>query len=153
MTTLNRMAARVALVAYVVFLLFVLFQPRPEVAVGSVVRVADLLAQLPYIGPRSTPGRVEFLLNIFAFAPASFLGRWAFPSSVWSAWVAWGFMGSVAVELIQGLYLADRSAQFADIVANTAGSLLGVTAFTIVVWAVSHSRKPAIEYPTGVGGV
>ena len=145
MTTRN--AARVALAAYVAVLLFLLLQPRPEVAVGSVVRVAELLAQLPVVGPRVTGGRVEFLLNIAAFAPIPFLGRWAFSRVTWSEWVAWGFIGSVAVELIQGIFLDGRSAQFADIVANTAGSFAGAVA---AVCVASHVAKISASAPSAV---
>jgi glycopeptide antibiotics resistance protein len=73
----------------------------------------------------STPGRVEFLLNTAMFAPVAFLAAVAFPRHPWANWVVYGFVLSGGVELLQGLYLPPRSAQFVDVVANTLGGLIG----------------------------
>jgi VanZ family protein len=50
-------------------------------------------------------------------------------SRCWPAWTAYGFVAAVLVETIQGVLLPTRSASFGDVVANTAGMLLGAVLF------------------------
>ena len=64
-------------------------------------------------------------MNLVIIAPLSFLGTMAFQSTRWQDWTAYGFLGAVAIEMLQGLLLPDRAAGFSDIVANTAGAFLG----------------------------
>jgi glycopeptide antibiotics resistance protein len=47
------------------------------------------------------------------------------PRILWQEWAVFGLVGAVAVELLQGLLLPDRSADFSDIVANGTGAVLG----------------------------
>jgi VanZ family protein len=58
------------------------------------------------------------------------------PQVHWANWVAYGFLGSGLVELVQGVILPARSAEFVDVVANTTGALVGA----LVALAVRRRR-------------
>ena len=60
-------------------------------------------------------------------APLPLLATLLWSPWTWERWTAYGYVLSGGVELIQGLLLQQRSAQFVDIVANTLGVLLGAT--------------------------
>ena len=64
----------------------------------------------------------------------------ALPRHHWANWVVYGFVLSCAVELVQGLVLPPRSAQFEDVVANTLGALVGALA-AVPVSRVLEKRR------------
>ncbi|WP_162598611.1 VanZ family protein [Nocardioides gilvus] len=140
MTTPWTALARFALLVHIIFLAWVLFNPTPDVAIGTVGGVADRLAALGVPERLIAGGRVEFVLNALMFAPLPFLGALAFPRLRWSDWVAWTFIGSAGVEITQGLFLSGRSAQFVDVVANTLGGLLGAVCALIVGVVLRRAR-------------
>lgn len=113
---------------YVVFLAAVLSEYNPAVATEVVSRVEVWLEGVGAPTVMTGPGRVEFLLNAAMFAPISCLAALTFPHHPWANWVVYGVVLSGAVELLQGLFLPPRSAQFVDIVANTLGALVGALA-------------------------
>jgi hypothetical protein len=114
----------VLLVVYVVVLAAVFFSPTNRVQTDAVVDVGHAVA--PFL-PRSWAGfaPIEVLLNVAIVAPVSFLGSMVWPRLRWQDWTAYGFVGATSVELIQGLLLPGRQASFSDVVANTAGALVG----------------------------
>lgn len=116
--------ARPLLAAYALLLLVVLFSPTSTVQ-SSLVN--DLVTVLHVFLPDRliTSDRAEVAMNAVIIAPLSFLGWLAFTRVRWQDWVAYGFLGSTSVELLQGLLLPDRQGSFSDIVANTLGALLG----------------------------
>lgn len=124
---------------YVLALAAVLFQPSAGTAIGTVGGVTDLLRALGAPEALVTGYRVEFVLNALMFAPVPFLGAWVFPRLTWTDWVAYTFIASAAVELTQGVFLAARSAQYVDIVANTLGGVLGGVA--AVAWRILPVRS------------
>lgn len=126
------LAAGAALGAYLLALGMVVLQPEPEVAVGSVSSVKDLLVGIGVPDEWLTNDRVEFGLNTLLFAPVTFLGALVFPRVRWSEWVVAAFVLSAGIELVQGLFFPDRMATFVDVVANTAGGLLGAGASLVV---------------------
>jgi glycopeptide antibiotics resistance protein len=69
--------------------------------------------------------RAEFVCNALIVAPVSALGSLVWPRTRWQDWTAWTFIGAGLVELTQGLLLPERTASYADVVANTLGALLG----------------------------
>lgn len=125
--------SRVLLVGWLLFLAWVLLQPSPASATGIVAHVSDALVARGLPETLVHPYRVEFVLNALMFAPLPFLGVGAFPRWSWTDWVAWAFVGSACAEVYQGLLLDNRSAQFVDIVANTAGALLGAVAAQVLI--------------------
>ena len=105
----------------------VLFSPTSTVQsslVHDLVRVLHVFLPDRLI----TFDRAEVALNAVIIAPLSFLGWLAFTRARWQDWVAYGFLGSTTVELLQGLLLPDRQGSFSDIVANTLGAMIGAVA-------------------------
>ena len=116
--------ARPLLAVYALLLAVALLAPTSTVQSDLVSQLARALqAVLPDHWVTYT--RAEVLMNVVIVAPVSFLGTWAFPRLRWQDWAAYGFLGSSLVEVTQGLLLPDRQASFSDIVANTAGALVG----------------------------
>jgi VanZ like family len=130
--------AGVLLLLYALVLGAVLFSPTNHVQTGAVVDVDQTLARfLP--DSWASFARVEMLLNVLIIAPVSFLGSLVWPRLRWQEWTAYGFVGATTVELLQGMLLPGRQASFSDIVANTAGALLG---------AVLCGRLRSLHVPT-----
>ena len=125
-TSPARLTAGALLLIYVLFLAAVLMEYHPTVAVDVVSRFGLWLQSKGAPAVLTAPGRVEFLLNTAMFAPVAFLAAVAFPRHPWANWVVYGFVLSGTVELLQGLLLPPRSAQFEDVVANSLGALAGV---------------------------
>lgn len=117
--------ARTGLVAWGLVVVVFLLSPGASLASGTVAWVADLAYAAGASEAVLTGSRVEFALNVLAVAPLAFFGMWAFPKTTWRDWTAYGFVASMAVEAVQFAFLAGRSAQIEDVVANTAGALLG----------------------------
>jgi hypothetical protein len=122
----GRLAGRVGvlLLLYALLLLVVLFSPTSHVQASL---VEDLVHALQRVLPDAwiTFGRAEILMNAVIIAPLTFLGSAVWPRLRWQDWTAYGFVGATTVELLQGVLLPGRQASFSDIVANSAGALLG----------------------------
>lgn len=116
--------ARPLVAVYALMLLVVLFSPTSTVQSSLVV---DLVRGLQLVLPDRvvTFSRAEVALNAVIIAPLSFLGWLALTRVRWQDWVAYGFLGSTTVELLQGVLLPARQGSFSDIVANTLGALIG----------------------------
>ncbi len=127
--------------AYVAFLATVLLRPSGAQATGVVAKVAVRLVDLGVPATLSAPVRVEFMLNAVMFAPLTLLAALILPRHPWANWVVYTFVGSAAVEVVQGLLLPLRSAQFVDVVANTLGGLVGSFAALILVRIVRVIRR------------
>ena len=128
--------ARGILLVYVVLATAVLLEPSPTIA-SSVVAWCNetaLAAGAPAL--LTAPGRVEAVINAALFAPLAVLALLTFPRLRWTDVVALGFICSLAVEVVQGLLLPNRSAQAMDVVANTSGVVLGA----IVVQVTLRNR-------------
>lgn len=134
------------LVLYVVFLGAVLSEYNPTVATDVVLHLEHWLAARGAPGWVTGPGRVEFCLNAAMFAPIAFLAAMSVPRHPWANWVVYGFVGSAAVELLQGLFLPPRSAEFVDVVANTLGALVGALLSLVPARAVARRER---SHPAG----
>jgi glycopeptide antibiotics resistance protein len=75
---------------------------------------------------------VEFASNILLFAPIGILAALAFPAFHRGRIVLSAFLASCCMELGQKLFLHDRFPSAMDIVANTAGAMLGVWVLGVV---------------------
>lgn len=79
---------------------------------------------------------VEFASNILLFAPIGILAALAFPQFHRGRIVLAAFLASCGMELGQKLFLHDRFPSAMDIVANTAGAMLGLWVLGVVEeWA------------------
>lgn len=128
------------LVAYLVALAAVLLQPQPTVASGAVLRLEEGLALLGAPERLLAPGRVEAALNALMVVPAAALAALAWRDVAWTAWPTLGFALSCLVETVQGLALPGRSAEAVDVVANTAGVLVGGLAVSLCRQLCFHDK-------------
>ena len=115
-------------IVYVVYLVAVgilVFQPTGDQASGSVTWVSHLLRSWHAASWLSGPVNVEWGLNVLMFVPLSLIGSAFRPGWTWRDWVGVGFIASGGIELVQLIFLPNRTASFADVVANTAGALVG----------------------------
>ncbi len=129
------------LLLYAAVLLVVLLSPSSEVQSSLVAHGAHALQVfLPDTWVNFT--RVEVLMNLAIIAPVTFLGSILWPRLRWQDWTAYGFLGSIGVELFQGIFLPHRSASFSDIVANGAGALVGALLHLVVMPAATRPKEP-----------
>lgn len=119
--------ARALLALYLAGLAVVAFWPTPvdRPVAGSLQMVLFALhtAGLPEL---INYNFVEFSSNILMFAPIGVLAALAFPTIHRGRIVLAGFAASCCIELGQQLFLHDRFPSAMDIVANTAGAMLGL---------------------------
>lgn len=134
-----------ALVVYSAFLAVVLLAPTSGTQSQSASWLGDLALWLGVPDHLVTQARAEFLANALILMPVSALGSLVWPRTTWRDWTAYAFIIASAVEVAQGLLLPQRSATFADVVANTLGGLGGAAAVALTRWAVAHRtrRQPA----------
>ncbi|MFC6152906.1 VanZ family protein [Nocardioides yefusunii] len=126
MPLLLRRVSRLALIVYTLLLLLVVFQPQPELAVGSVEVAREAVVNaVPAAAPHVNDVRIEFLMNTILFVPLTFLASLVWPRVRWSEWVVAAFVISCSIELFQAVVLDARSAQYPDVVSNTLGGLVG----------------------------
>lgn len=123
--TATRRALLRALGAYCVFVAVVVLLPTGTFPSAVVSWVSEIAESVEAPSQTTVGGRVEFALNALMVAPISALGSLVWPRWNWRDWTAVAFLASASVELIQGLFLLDRSATFVDVCANTLGGLLG----------------------------
>jgi glycopeptide antibiotics resistance protein len=119
--------ARALLAVYLVGLAAVAFWPTP-VDRPVAGRLQTMLFALHAAGLPELINYnfVEFSSNILMFAPIGVLAALAFPAFHRGRIVLAGFAASCCMELGQQLFLHDRFPSAMDIVANTAGSMLGL---------------------------
>ena len=92
---------------------------------GAIIRVLEVLHRygIPeWFGYRA----LEFSANVAMFVPLGFLVFFALPRRL--SWWALAICpaASVAIEVTQGLVLAQRFATVSDLVANSVGAVIGV---------------------------
>ncbi|WP_395243845.1 VanZ family protein [Agromyces sp. MMS24-K17] len=138
--------ARLLLAPYLVALGLIVFLPAREAGrvTGLVGVLADLVAGFGV--PREPAAVVlEFVANIALFVPFGMLAALAWPGvSAWVPIVA-GAAVSTTIELVQ-LGIPSRVSTVSDVVANTAGTALGV--MLVAWWALRRPpRRP--DRPAG----
>ncbi|MFF2316496.1 VanZ family protein [Arthrobacter sp. NPDC058097] len=119
--------ARTLLGLYLAALAFVAFWPTP-VDRPIAGRLQAVLFALHHSGVPELINYsfVEFASNILMFTPIGMLAALAFPAFHRGRIVLSAFLASCCIELGQKLFLHDRFPSAMDIVANTAGAMLGV---------------------------
>lgn len=113
-----------ATAAYLVALARLTLGAQPTEATGSLHALADWFAGSPVTAWVTFPV-LEFAANIALFVPAGVLGVLWFGARRWWIAVVVGFVLSAAIEATQAMLLPDRVPDVRDLVANTAGALLG----------------------------
>ncbi|AYF98956.1 VanZ family protein [Protaetiibacter intestinalis] len=126
---------RIVFAAYLVAVGFAVWAPNP--ADGAYAGVLAMPARwLASLGLPFEPSYavLEFTANIAMFVPFGVLAMTAFRMRVWSTTLA-GLATSALIEGVQ-LFLPTRYSTVSDLVANTAGALVGA----LLVAAVRRSR-------------
>jgi glycopeptide antibiotics resistance protein len=135
---MNQRTPAVALAVYSLFLAFILLVPLGSVPSSGASSTAQVAARLGAPDWIVDPVRWEFFCNVLILTPVAALGLLVWPRTTWRDWTAFGFAISLAVEVVQGVFLPQRQASYVDVVANTLGALVGG-----VVVAVVRARRTA----------
>ena len=122
---MRRAGLAAAFAAYVALVLLVVLAPTSDAPSALALDLAGVARRFGVPEVFLVFHRVEFALNALMVAPVAVLGSLLWPAWTWRDWLATGFVASAAVELAQGLWLPERAATFADVVANTLGAGLG----------------------------
>jgi glycopeptide antibiotics resistance protein len=125
--------ARVLLGVYLSALAFVAFWPTPvDRPVAGRLQTALFALHRSGLPELINYSFVEFASNILLFAPIGILAALAFPAFHRGRIVLGAFLASCCMEVGQMLFLHDRFPSAMDIVANTAGAMLGVWVLGVV---------------------
>lgn len=135
-----RLLLGAALLAYTGVLAYVLLTPSGAVPSGIVQDMMSLGTRLDVPAKLLQRSRVEFGLNVMAFAPLSFLGSLLRPSIRVTTWTACTFGVALLVEAIQAT-MPERMATHSDVVANTAGAAFGAVAAWCLVRLLPPQRR------------
>jgi hypothetical protein len=127
--------ARILLAGYLV-VVAVLTVP-PVIEPWLLARATHLVRWLSGPAGRETARWVEPGLNVALFVPLALLLCWTLPR--WSRWVVWlvCVLGSVAVELVQFLFLPGRTGSVVDVCTNGTGAAIGA----LLHWLVTRRRS------------
>jgi glycopeptide antibiotics resistance protein len=138
--------AGVLFVLYLLSVAWLTFQPSSSTAGWGVTNLTALLVNLDLPATIANAHRVEFLLNVVMLIPLPILGMLAWRRTNWRDWVAYAFLISTTIEVIQ-VPLPTRSATYSDVAANTAGALVGGLAMAVatVVWRGLRTPDPAAD--------
>jgi VanZ family protein len=117
------------LALYLALLAVALFSPSSQQQSNAVVWLEGLLRLLGAPRRLTSYDRLEVVMNAVIVAPATFLASMVVPRFGWRDWTCFGFVAALTVEAAQGLLLPGRQASFSDVVANTAGALIGSALF------------------------
>ncbi|HMY08590.1 MAG: VanZ family protein [Nocardioidaceae bacterium] len=130
----GRFLAATLLALYSLSLAFILLNPSPALPEDVVSRAQEALASL--FGSPSLVGgkRVEFALNLLMFIPVGILVPLVAPRLNWRDVTVIALLASAGVEIYQGVFLIDRSAEFGDVVANTLGCTVGALMVAAFEW-------------------
>ncbi|HCS60601.1 MAG TPA: VanZ family protein [Microbacterium sp.] len=130
--------ARVLLVPYTLALALIVWLPDAQAArvTGIVARVARSLAARLDLSFATTYTVMEFVANIALFIPFGIL-----LAIGWRRLKTWhmailGLVTSGLIEFVQ-LYLPTRFSTISDLIANTAGALVGCLFIRIIGWLAS----------------
>lgn len=150
--------ARLLLVPYAIALAMIVWLPDAQAGrvTGIVGRVARSLAYRLDLSYSFTYTALEFVANIALFVPFGILLALG-----WRRLKTWhlallGLLTSGVIEFVQ-LYLPTRFSTVSDLVANTAGAVVGCVVVKLIVWLASvparaephsgrsHSRSLTLE--------
>ena len=129
---------RTAYCVYLAALLYVVWEPDASTPGGVVVLLSDALAAL------GVPDAVT-VVEVVLFVPLSLLGAFVLDRWGVAGWVLAGLALTLVIEGVQAAFLSGRSATLGDLLANTAGALLGILAAHAVrrVLTGVPRRRPA----------
>jgi len=116
-----------ALAAAAVVGAVLVFTPTPALPAAVLVPLRRVLVIAAFPWAVST-GVADAALYVALFVPWSFAAAMLWRRVHWWQWVAVGYLLSAFIEWTQWLFLAARTAQATDLVANTVGAAIGAGA-------------------------
>lgn len=125
-----------AFCAYLCGLAFMVLVPRGDIPGRALAKLAVAADRMGAPDVLLGPTRVEFGANVLVVIPLVVMASWLLPQVRWTEWTAYCFIASLGVEAFQAIVLSGRSATFRDVVANTAGALIGA----VIGWIVLRRR-------------
>jgi glycopeptide antibiotics resistance protein len=126
-----RRALALVFVGYLVVLAILVLDPSQQAPGQSLSLVSGILQAIGAPVPADSPF-LEVASNVALFIPLGLLGLLLWPSRGIVGWTGIGALLSAVVELSQLLFLPHRFATVNDVVANSAGALLGAVAVTVI---------------------
>lgn len=141
--------ARVLLVPYALILALIVWLPDAQASriTGIVGRIAQFLASRLDLSFSTTYTVMEFVANIALFIPFGILLAVGWPRlKTWHL----ALLGLATSGLIEGvqLFLSTRFSTVSDLVANTAGAIVGCLAIRLIVWLASVPVEARREMTT-----
>lgn len=126
----------------------IVFWPNP----GDVAEGSGLSAWLRDFHAAGGPAwitlpRIEFTANIIMFLPVGAVAWWWKASVVRDTLI--GFACTVFIEVVQALVVPGRVSDFRDIVANTAGALIGAALCALAETWIRHGIRRRISRTDG----
>lgn len=134
--------SRVLLVPYAIAVALIVWLPDDQAGkvTGVVGQLARSLAYRLDVSLTLMYNVLEFVANIALFVPFGILLALAWPRlKVWHM-AALGLLTSGMIEFVQ-IFLPTRFSTISDLIANTAGALLGCLIVRVLVW-LSHMPAP-----------
>lgn len=135
--------ARILLVPYAIALAMIVWLPDAQAGrvTGIVGRIARALASRSDLSYTFIYTAMEFLANVALFVPFGIL-----LAVGWRRLKTWhlallGLLTSGVIEFVQ-LYLPTRFSTVSDLVANTAGAVIGCLVVKVIVWLASVPASP-----------
>ena len=147
------LAARILLPVYLVVLGYIVFSPSDEATEtpGLIAWLFDAVDRLRAAVPAAYVA-LEFVANIALFVPFGVLVRLVSARLPWWGVAVLGFATTVTIELVQST-LPTRFSTLSDVIANTAGTLLGLALVHLarrrVAQSSAMSRLPSETVPSG----
>jgi glycopeptide antibiotics resistance protein len=120
----HRLAAA-AFVGYLALLGYVVLSPssdRPASVVSQLASFAVAHGAPPSLVSFS---HLEFAFNAAMTVPVSLIGAIVLPRWSWQEWTTYALLAAAGVETVQAVLLPGRDPSWRDVVANTAGVLVG----------------------------
>lgn len=125
--------------AYLGVVGLVTLTPQHDAPTGSAL-VLRIVAHLQAYDARLTYDRVEFLANVAMFVPVGMFLLLLFGSRLWWLAAGAGFALTVAIELAQRS-IPGRVSDPRDVLANTAGALIGVAVALVLTLPATLRRR------------
>jgi len=124
------------LLVYAIALAVVAFWPQ-HVDQGMGFFLKAVTHYLPIL----TYNRIEFGSNVLLFVPLGILLAILLPGRRYVV-MPIGFVVSLTIESMQGIFLAGRTSSISDLIANTAGACIGLLAVEVAE-SIRRRRHPA----------
>ncbi len=133
--------ARIALVMWIVVIGLVTLSPhnnQTQARGDAAIEQADRHVNLPGSVPRRIRvAEADVIGNVLLFVPLGFLDAVSFRERRRVAVLLGGVALTAAIESVQGVFLAARTASIADVATNSAGHVFGLVGASVLLWVTT----------------